>query len=102
MASAAIAVSGCGSYGRALTHREIVVVFVPDRTHADVERVSAKCDGVAGATAILARADSAANQRYPLRFDVTKLDTRGRSKLEACLSSDRSVRGYVDSDSTSG
>lgn len=100
--SVAIAVTGCGAYGRALTHAEIVVVFVPDRTHADVERVRAKCDGVAGAKAILARADSAANKRYPLRFDVSNLDARARSKLVACLSSDRSVRGYVDSDSTSG
>ena len=76
-------------------------MFVADRTSADVERVRAKCDGLAGAEAVVADQTNAANRRYPLRFDVTGLDVRARSKLLACLSSDRAVRGYVESDPAS-
>jgi hypothetical protein len=99
---AAAPVAGCGSVGRSLSHREVTVVFVPDRTTADVTRVRAACDGVAGAKALPAGPDTAVNRRYPLRFDVTGLDLRQRSKLVGCLSADKAVRGYTDSESDAG
>jgi hypothetical protein len=98
----ATAVTGCGSVGRSLAHRELVVIFVEPHTAADVDRVRAACEGVGGAKALPAGKNSAVNRRYPLRFDVTGLDLQHRSKLVGCLSADHSVRGYSDSESTSG
>ena len=98
----AMAITGCGSAGRSLAHRELVVIFVEPHTAGDVDRVRAACDGVAGAKALPAGKDSAVNRRYPLRFDVTGLDLQHRSKLVGCLSADHSVRGYSDSESTGG
>ncbi len=94
--------TGCGSLGRTLSHRELTVIFVTDHTAADVKRVRTACNGVAGAKALPAGPDNAVNRRYPLRFDVTGLDLQHRSKLVGCLSDDRAVRGYTDSESTSG
>lgn len=102
LAAALAAVTGCGSLGRSLSHRELTVIFVTDHTAADVERVRTTCDGVAGAKALPAGPDNAVNRRYPLRFDVTGLDLQHRSKLVGCLSADHAVRGYTDSESTSG
>ena len=101
-AAALVAVAGCGSLGRSLSHRELVVIFVADHTAGDVERVRTACDGVAGAKALPAGPDNAVDRRYPLRFDVTGLDLQHRSKLVGCLAGDRAVRGYTDSESTSG
>lgn len=101
-ATVAGSVGGCGSLGRTLSHRELVVIFVTDHTTADVDRVRTTCNGVAGAKAMPAGPDSAVNRRYPLRFDVTGLDLRHRSKLVGCLSADRSVKGYTDSESSAG
>lgn len=94
--------AGCGSVGRSLAHREVVVIFVPGRSQADVDRVRAACDGVAGAKALPKGPDIAVNRRYPLRFDVTGLDLQRRSKLVGCLSADPAVRGYTDSESSGG
>ncbi|PZS32674.1 MAG: hypothetical protein DLM59_07745 [Pseudonocardiales bacterium] len=93
---------GCGSLGRSLSHRELVVIFVTDHTAADVARVRTACDGVAGAKALPAGPDNAVDRRYPLRFDITGLDLKRRSTLVGCLSGDPAVRGYTDSESTSG
>ncbi len=100
--TAGLLLSGCGSYARSVSHREVLVVFVATKTPADVERVRSKCDGIAGAKAVLAAQSNAGNRRYPLRFDVTGVDVRGRAKLGVCLSSDPAVRGYVESDPESG
>jgi len=95
------AATGCGSLGRSLSHREVTVIFITNRSAADIERVRSTCDGVAGAKAVPSGPDNAVNRRYPLRFDVTGLDLQHRSKLVGCLSSDPAVRGYTDSESTS-
>ncbi len=97
-----LVLTGCGSAGRTLSQRELVVVFTPEHTAADVERVREACDGVGGAKAVTASRNTAAARRYPLRFDVSRVDLRGRSHLTICLSKDPSVRGYLDSESTSG
>ncbi len=99
---ALLATAGCGSVGRSLAHRELVVIFVPRHTQQDVDRVRVACDGVAGATAMPTGRPTAVNRRYPLRFDVTGLDLRRRSKLVGCLSADPVVRGYIDSESSGG
>jgi len=99
---AAGALAGCGAAGRTLSQRSLEVIFTTDHSSADVVRVRARCDGVGGAKASPPGKDSAMNRRYPLRFDVSGLSMQQRSKLVTCLSGDRSVRAYQDSESTSG
>jgi len=86
--------------GETLSQRSISVVFEEDRTSADVARVRSRCDGVGGAKALPTGPDNPTNRRYPLRFDVSGLETQARGELLACLDKDPSVRGFQDSDST--
>lgn len=98
----ATALGGCGAVGRTLSQRSLEVIFTADHTAADVSRVREHCNGVGGAKASPPGKDNAMNRRYPLRFDISGLSMQSRSKVIGCLSADHAVRGYQDSESTTG
>ncbi len=91
--------AGCsGAASRGLTQNDMVVVFAPDVTKAQVAAARTHCNGVAGARAEKPGPDNAANRANPLRFDVTGLDNIAQAKLAQCLSTQAGVQGFTNDD----
>lgn len=95
--------AGCGVLGGGRQQgRDLVVIFAPGVTAAQVARVRSECDGVGGAKARPPGPPNAVNRDYPLRFDITGLSERAQTQLTACLARDPVVRGVLPSDARSG
>lgn len=95
--------SGCSAAAsRGLSSSEMVVVFAPDVTSAQVASARRACDGVGGARAEKQGPDNAANRADPLRFDVTGLGAGAQTKLSVCLGKQPGVRGFTDDNAGPG
>lgn len=98
-----LATAGCSaSASRGLSSSEMVIVFAPDVTPAQVAAARRRCDGVGGAQAEKPGPDNAANRADPLRFDVTGLDSVAQAKLANCLDGQPGVRGYTTENAGTG
>lgn len=99
LVAAAVGLTGCSAAAdRGLTQNDMVVVFAPDVTTAQVAAARKHCNGVAGAKAEKPGPDNAANRANPLRFDVTGLDAVAQAKLSQCLSTQPGVDGFTNDD----
>lgn len=98
-----LAASGCSaSASRGLSSSEMVIVFAPNVTPAQVAAARRRCDGVGGAKAEKPGPDNAATRANPLRFDVTGLDSVAQAKLANCLTDQPGVRGFTTENAGTG
>lgn len=90
--------AGCSVIADKAGSREVVVVFVDNATPADAARVRADCTDFPNITVSPeATNKTAANRRYPLRYDVTRAGELDINALAVCLSKDTSVRTFLTS-----
>lgn len=96
---AVVVVGGCGAFGRQLGHRELVVVFKPDATAGDADRVRAGCGGLPHALAYPPDRNARSSSRhYPVRFDISGIDNGEKSQLYRCLTRDPAVIGASETE----
>lgn len=72
----------------------IVPRFIPNYTASDVSAVQRACDGVGGAKAVRESGHSAMERSRPLRFNTTGLGTQQQAQLSACLSKQKTVQAF--------
>ena len=78
------------------------MVFVDDATPQDAARVRAACDSFPSVVQDPpATNQTAANRRYPLRYDVTRATEVDETRWRPCLAKDSSVRTFLESGGTS-
>lgn len=95
LAALAVGAAGCGQ-GQAT----IVVVFKPDATVADADRVRAACDGLPNVRAQAPDATArASGRRYPVHFTVAGGSASDKSRLYECLNRDPAVAGASEAES---
>jgi hypothetical protein len=95
LAAGALAAAGCGK-----GQTTIVVVFKPDATAADADRVRAACDGLPNVRAQAPDTTArASGKRYPVHFTVAGGGASDKSRLYECLNRDPAVAGASEAES---